>query len=214
MDLLPHHCVQEWVNEARWSCARTLTFNIKLEMWYEEHKSVLLLATEKQFSPEQITIKDFLHLLEKEMLAASKDMIQNKQTVNRYGSSGPWVNGPQCQQMTPTHCTAKCASWSENQMPLPVSPNSGIIEISWPSEKPLLLFPSPIYSKQPGLLAQEGNRPPAPHHSCWGPLVCLPPPWPGWPYQPLGEGKAQLCIIFDVIWEQAQLAGTSNEGEY
>lgn len=132
---------------------------------------LLLLATEKQFSPGHITVEDFLHLLEKEMLVAARDMIQNKQAVKGYGSSGPWVNGPQWQQMSPTHCTVKRASWSENQIPLPVSPNSEVIKISWTSEKPLLLFPSPICSKQPGLLTQEGNKPPVPHCGCWGPLA-------------------------------------------
>lgn len=33
---------------------------------------------------------------------------------------------------------------------------------------------------------------------------CLLPPRPGCLHQPLGEGKAQLCVIFDVIWVQPQ----------
>lgn len=149
------------------------------------------------------------------MLAAAREMIENKQSVNRCGSSGPRVTGPQCQRMAPTHCTARCAFWSENQTPLPVSPNSEVIKISWPSEKPLLLFPSPICSKQPGLLAQEGDGPPAPHHSCWGPLA---PRLPSAPTArlpspaPWGGESSAVCNLWCDMGTAS--AGTSSEGGY
>lgn len=70
-------------------------------MQYEKQIKLVLLVTVKQFSPGQISTEDFLHLLEKEMLAAAREMIQNKQTVNRYGSSDPRVNRPSASEWLP-----------------------------------------------------------------------------------------------------------------
>lgn len=61
---------------------------------------------------------------------------------------------------------------SENKILLPVSPNSEVIKISWPCEKPPLLFPPLSPANILGYLHGRVAVPPAPLH---GPLAPFAP---------------------------------------
>ena len=143
-------------------------------MWYEDHKSNSCYWQQRSSFPQDRLLQKISHIFwKKKRWLLPERWHQNKQTACRYDISGSQVNGPQWQQIAVTHCTAKHVSSSEDKIPSPVSPNSEAIEISWPCEKPALLFPSPVCSKQPRLLAWKGGWPPQPPSTA-APLASLP----------------------------------------